>query len=88
MAIRPVTHTALVDVKRASIKLTFASDLTETGSSSNNVPNRIAAANPSVISRPAGCLFKKIMKRFMIFLPFVAANNSSFLRLQFIKMKV
>jgi len=35
MAIRPVTHTALVDVKRASIKLTSASDLTETGSSSN-----------------------------------------------------
>lgn len=56
--------------------------LTEIGSSSRNVPSRIAAAKPRVISRPAGCLFKMLIKRFMRFLPFAAASNSSSLMIQ------
>ena len=55
MAMRPVTHTALVEVNRASIKLTVASSRTEIGRSSSPVPRRITRAKPTTMSRPGGC---------------------------------
>ena len=59
MAIRPVTHTALVEVNRASIKLTLASSRTETGRSSKRVPSRITRAKPTAMSLPGGCFLIK-----------------------------
>ena len=47
MAISPVTQTALVEVKSASIKLTVASSLTEIGSIKISAPIKITAAKPA-----------------------------------------
>ena len=52
--IRPVTQTALVEVKRASVKLTSAPGCIDMGSSRRKVPHRMTKKKPMVIRRPGG----------------------------------
>ena len=54
MAIRPVTHTALVEVNSASMKRTVCPGRTQMGSISKSEPIRITSAKPAAISRPGG----------------------------------
>ena len=57
-AMRPVTQTALVEVKRASVQVTVAVSRTEMGSLSSAAPSRMARAKPRAMIRAGGCFLR------------------------------